>query len=216
MSGCGAAVELSSNNYQIHSFFSRLNLRQSSSKPYQLKYINAGAGTTGTRSIHHLFCNKWKVKSLHFSIQCQNTTHKPLDGSNGMVGNKLLIWYNHLTKCVVNPKHNCLSRDIIQSLEARLPLILSEYEFLSDTPVDSLFLEIFALMKFQVRSEKEESTSFVYYCFHGRSRCLLLFEIPLSGQHDVWSSIPTLSFVDKSSGMKQQCFIHLISLAASC
>jgi hypothetical protein len=149
LNGCSNAVELSSNNHQIYSFFSRLKIQDpSKSKPYQLKYVNAGAGTTGTRSIHQLFCNKWKVKSLHFSIECN--ANKSLE--NGMIGNKLLIWYNHMTKCAVNPQHQCQSRDILQSLETRLPLILSEYEFLSDTPVDSLFLEIFAIMKFQVRS----------------------------------------------------------------
>lgn len=149
LNGCKGAVEISTKKYQIYSFFSRLNITQSShDKPYQLKYINVGAGTTGTRSIHKLFCNKWKVKSLHYSMACNSNFTSSV--GNGVVGNKLLTWYHHLTKCTVNPKNQCTSREILDSLETRLPLILSEYEFLSDTPVDLLFLEIFAIMKFQV------------------------------------------------------------------
>lgn len=172
--GCPNAVEIASNKLSMFTYLPRLNYNLTSNEnnvQFLLKYINAGAGTTGTRSIYNLFCNKWNIISLHYSIECNTNTTS--SNSNNLIHmnptpqlpgtimshqfnqnmkqqNKLVIWYNHMTRCVVNPKNQCKSIEILQSLESRLPSILTEYEFISDTPVDMLFIEIFTLMKFQV------------------------------------------------------------------
>jgi hypothetical protein len=128
----------------------------------RLKYLNSGAGTTGTRSLFRFFCSQWNVESLHYAVHCRRSLTKESNENSkrnspetltqtSALRNKLLMWYNHLTKCTVNPRNNCTSNEILTSLRERLPSILTDYVFLSDTPIDMLFLEIYAAMKFQVR-----------------------------------------------------------------
>ena len=161
MTKCNNAIDIRDNK-KIYSVLTRLNYSFSSNLPLKLKYLNIGAGTTGTRIIHTIFCQKYHITSLHYSNHCNfnlstssstssSSSSPPSSFStNSNTNNKLLVWYNHLTKCTINHQNKCKSIDILQSLQVRLPLILSQYEFISDTPIDMLFFEIYAYMKYKV------------------------------------------------------------------
>jgi hypothetical protein len=145
--GCRNAVAISAQRMQ--SFYSSRLVSQRQREPettadsssYQLKYLNAGAGTTGTRSIYHLFCRKWQIKSLHHSDECNTRVEAK---------NQLSSWYSQLIKCSLNSLNPCRSNEMLNSLAEILPGILSEYEFISDSPTELIFLEIYALMSFKV------------------------------------------------------------------
>jgi hypothetical protein len=102
----------------------------------KLKYINIGAGTTGSRTIHRLFCEELGVISLHYSDSCNSAARER---------NKLLTWYNHVTKCAANSKNNCACIDVLKSVTDRILSISRTFEFVSDTPVDMLFQEFHAI-----------------------------------------------------------------------
>mmetsp|Transcript_24533 Transcript_24533/g.36108 ORF Transcript_24533/g.36108 Transcript_24533/m.36108 type:complete len:198 (+) Transcript_24533:70-663(+) len=131
---CSSSINREKYRYQHTVSLPRLSLSTRDSH-ISLKYINTGAGTTGTRSIHSLFCNYLQLKALHFSDSCNS------DASNR---NKLLTWYNHLTKCAVNKKNQCTCDQALNSLTPRLDSILTTFEAISDTPVDMLFPEIYS------------------------------------------------------------------------
>jgi hypothetical protein len=142
--GCRNAVTVSSQRMQYF-YSTRLQSQPYRDPPlnYQLKYLNAGAGTTGTKSIFHLFCRKWQIKSLHHAEEC-NTKRQ--------IGKQFSSWYNQLIECSLNSLNPCHSNQTLSTLEIILPAMLSEYEFISDSPTDLIFLEIYALMSFKVGS----------------------------------------------------------------
>lgn len=143
-------------------------------KEKNLKVINAGMGTTATRSIHAMFC-MMNLFANHYGASC-NVPNRP-------VLSPLTSWYNILAGCIQNPQNGkknpleidpltnnitklgsngqpfidkridneCLSNNMLSLLTESLEVTLTNinvnggYEALSDTPVQEIYTDILSL-----------------------------------------------------------------------
>jgi len=98
----------------------------------KLRIIDSGAGTTGTRTIHDIFCldNLHAVHNFHFGCKWQNNM-------------KSLFYatYKKLLSCTKYYKSeefhsHCNSSELIKSIITGMQFIAREYEAFSDTPIN--------------------------------------------------------------------------------
>jgi hypothetical protein len=143
-------------------------------KKLNLKVINAGMGTTATRSIHSIFC-MMNLFANHYGASC-NVLNRP-------VLSPLTTWYNILSGCIQYPQNGrkdpleidpltnnisrlgsnehpfidkridneCLSNNMISLIKESIDITLTNitvnggYEALSDTPVQEIYTDILSL-----------------------------------------------------------------------
>jgi hypothetical protein len=103
-----------------------------------IRLLNVGSGTTGTRGIFNIMCEKYGLKSLHYAQVCNvaNKRHRELYA--------LKDWLLSLRQCT--RYSTCPSTKLFADLFRSMEQVGGTFEFITDSPVDALFIDLLTCM----------------------------------------------------------------------
>ena len=137
-SNCSSAIKQDINKYLVSSLNALrlprygLTLPGLSQASVKLKSVNAGQGTTGTRTINSIICTHFNTSSLHYALVCNaDETHTAM-----------VQWTVAVVVCTSATAEKCLSADILNSYPVALTELLLTREFASDFPVGEILPDI--------------------------------------------------------------------------
>ena len=108
----------------------------------QLRLVNIGSGTTGTRFLFKVICDELQIRGLHWWSACTL-----LDDAY----NPLAFWWEYIRHCTIMKaqpaaQYACKTSFALKMLDYEVKRLINEVEVLSDSPIDVIYAEYASYM----------------------------------------------------------------------